>query len=151
MRLPRRRLYCFIIGALIGAAVIAPFFQMLFDRRQVLSLDAKGSSVTPNPARQGDTVTITWQAAAYRNCSGVVIPRIIDSTGRIYEFARVPTVYQDLMRPGDRHFTKTLTLPAVMAPGPARYEAVIIRWCNVVQEYLWPMVDKPFPIPFEVK
>lgn len=149
MRMPRR-LKCWIAGGIIGAAVIAPQLQMLLDRREVLTLDARASHIAPNPAKPGDTITITWRASPIRNCAGVVIPRVIDSTGRIYEFARTPTVYQDLMRPGDREFTKLLTLPTVMAPGPARYEAVVIRWCNVLQEWLWPMVDKPFPIPFVV-
>lgn len=80
----------------------------------------------------------------------MVIPRIIDATGRIYEFSRIPTVYNDVMQPGDRTFTKTMTLPTVMAAGPATYHAVIVRWCNPVQEKVWPMVDAPNPIPFLV-
>ncbi len=145
------RARCWIAGAIIGAAVVAPPLQLLFDRRAVLTLDAAASSIRPNPVKAGDTISITWRAIPHRHCAGTVIPRIIDSTGRIYEFARIPVVYHHIMNFGGQSFTKTLTLPTVMAPGPARYEAVVIRWCNILQEYLWPMVDKPFPIPFVVK
>lgn len=147
----KRQTRCAIMGSFVGVAIIAPVLVMLFDRREVVQLDAGKSYIVPSPARPGTTISITWSAIPLRNCAGTVIPRVIDSTGRIYEFARSATVYQDLMRPGARQFTKALTLPTVMPAGPARYEAVVVRWCNVLQEYLWPMIDRPFPIPFEVE
>lgn len=144
-----RQLVCHALGLSIGLCLTV-FAALLLDRKPVVLLDAGASSVFPNPAHPGDTIAITWSANPLRNCAGSVVPRIIDSTGRIYEFARIPTVYQDLMQPGERSFTKTLTLPLVMAAGPARYQAVVTRWCNRVQEYFWPMIDTPFPILFEV-
>lgn len=145
-----RTVLCQVAAAAIGISITITL-GLFLDRNPVVELDPIKSSIYPNPALPGQTINITWHAIAHRNCSGIVIPRIIDSTGRIYEFTRSSTVYQDIMQPGDRTFTKTLTLPAVMAPGTARYQAVVIRWCNRVQELLWPMVDEPFPIPFEVE
>ncbi len=145
-----RWLTCQILGISTGLAVSVAAV-LLLDRHPPIRLDASRSFITPSPANPGDTITITWAALADRRCGGFIIPRVIDSTGRIYEFARIPVVYHELMKPDATQFSKVLTLPTVMAKGPARYEAVVVRWCNVVQEYLWPMVDAPFPIPFIVK
>lgn len=131
--------------------VLAVFLGLLFDRRTVIELDASQSFIQPNPASPGERIAITWAATAHRNCAGKVIPRLFDSTGRVYEYARIPTVYQDLLAPAKRTFTKEIVLPTVMAYGPAHYEAVVRRWCNPVQQYLWPMTDRPFPIPFVVE
>lgn len=144
-----RNVLCHVIAASTGIA-IAVFAGLLLDRKAVVELDAQASLITPSPSRMGETIYITWSATARRNCAGAVIPRVIDSTGRIFEYARAPTVYQDIMYPGERSFTKSLILPHAMAPGPARYQAVVIRWCNRVQELFWPMIDEPFPIFFEV-
>lgn len=153
MRIPKlthREILCHCAAATVGV-LIAIFVGLLLDRNTVVMLDVSKSSISPNPAPSGGTIQITWSAVAKRNCAGIVIPRVIDSTGRIYEYARTPTVYQDIMRPGERSFTKTLVLPSGMTPGPARYEAIIIRWCNSVQQYFWPMIDQPFPIPMMVE
>lgn len=144
-----RTIMCQIIAAVVGL-IIAWHAVMLFDRSAVVELDSSASYITPNPANMGGAIAITWKAKSYRNCGGEVIPRIIDSTGRIFEYAKTPTVYNVLMRADPAKFTKLLTLPTIMTPGPARYEAVVIRWCNWVQKEFWPMVDKPFPILFEI-
>lgn len=146
----RRQRRCNIIGVLLGLCVVAPPVTMLLDRRAVVDLDAANSFIVPNPARSGQDVSIIWRATSLRNCEGVVIPRIVDSSGRIFEYSRLPTVYRDIMRPGERSFTKIITLPTSMAPGPARYEAIVIRWCNPIQRAIWSMVDRPFPIRFNV-
>lgn len=129
--------------------VLTIFFGLLLDRRTVNDLDGSRSFIQPNPVHAGDRISITWSVIARRHCDGIVYPRVIESTQRIFEYSSLPTVYQDLS-PEWRLFTKELTLPIVMADGPARYEAVIVRWCNWVQRYVWPMTDKPFPIHFIV-
>lgn len=146
---PHRKYLCHAIAAPIGI-LITVFFVQLLDRHPVVVLDAEKSYVSPTPASPGQTVSITWSAVEKRNCDGIAIPRVIDSSGRVFEYAYGPTVYHDLLTPGARSFTKPLTLPLGMAPGRARYEAVVQRWCNWPQRVFWPMVDSPFPIYFEV-
>ena len=144
-----RSVICHSLAAAISLS-FAVFLGMLFDRRPVVDLDATKSFISPAPARPGERIFITWSAVAHRNCAGYTIPRVVESTGRVFEYARTPTVYQDLMAPLARSFTKELILPAIMTSGPARYEAIVIRWCNPVQQYIWPMIDRPFPIYFEI-
>lgn len=144
-----RRLLSNLLSAAIGIS-LAVAIGLLLDRREPITLYSEFSSIQPNPATPGVTIAITWKAKAERQCAGSVIPRIVDSTGRIYEYTPIPTVYHDLMNYNPGTFTKTLQLPEVIAPGLARYEAVVTRWCNSMQQHFWPMVDKPFPIPFTV-
>lgn len=145
---PRRAYLCHAIAAPIGL-LITVFFVQLLDRHPVVLLDPTKSYITPTQASSGQAVTITWSAIEKRNCDGVVVPRVIDNAGRVFEYAHIPTVYHDLLIPGARSFSKSLVLPLGMAPGKARYEAVVIRWCNWAQRLIWPMVDSPFPIYFE--
>lgn len=145
----RRNRVCHAAGAVM-AVLMTWFLFQLFDRHAVVELDASKSYIVPNPAGPGGIVTIVWSAVERRNCAGRVIPRIIDSSGRLFEYAYTPTVYHVLLTPGARSFSKSFTLPTGMAAGRARYEAIVIRWCNSVQQYIWPMQDVPFPIWFDV-
>lgn len=145
-----RLIACHGIAALIGTAMTT-FLVLLLDRRPPAILYPELSSVTPSPARPGETVAITWTVRPERACEGEVIPRIIDSTGRIFEYAPVRTVYQKLtMNKEPQQFSRFMQLPAVIPPGRTRYEAVVHRWCNLVQQYLWPLTDAPAPIPFMI-
>jgi hypothetical protein len=140
---------CHGLAAFIGFCVLT-FLVQILDRHPVVLLDASKSYISPSPAKAGDTVWITWSAIERRNCEGIVIPRVIDRAGRVFEYAYSPTVYHDLLSPAARTFSKPFILPVGMAPGLARYEAVVRRWCNWEQKYFWPMVDEPFPIYFDV-
>jgi hypothetical protein len=149
MKIPRNYI-CQGIAAFLGFFILT-FLVQILDRHPVVTLDASKSYISPNPANAGETVYITWSALEHRNCEGIAIPRVIDSAGRVFEYAYVPTVYHDLLSPNARSFSKQFTLPVGMAPGQARYEAIVRRWCNWEQKYFWPMVDEPFPIYFDVK
>lgn len=140
------RLTMFMISACITYVAV-----LIFDRRPVLLLDASLSFITPSPAVPGKPIYITWAAKPMRSCEGVVVPRIIDSTGRIYEFSPAPTVYTELLIGEKKTFVKTLTLPTVMTSGQAKYQAIVYRWCNKLQYLFWPMIDAPFPILFDVE
>lgn len=145
----RRAAVCHVAAAAVGLCVFA-FLWLLLDRGPVLILQQNDSYVLPDPAPQGHRISIVWSAIERRNCDGVVIPRVVDSSGRVFEYARQPAIYHDLMQPGKRSFTKTLRLPLGMAPGPARYEPIVLRWCNPIQQLVWPLRDPPLVIAFTV-
>jgi hypothetical protein len=146
----RRRNFVCHAAAVVTAFGVTYFLFQLFDRNPVVELDAAKSYITPNPAVPGGNVNIVWSAVEKRNCAGRVIPRVIDSAGRVFEYAYTPTVYHDLMRRDVRSFSKAFTLPIGMAPGRAQYAPIVTRWCNPVQQYIWPMQEAPFPIWFDV-
>lgn len=138
-------------SALVASALVTMFLYALLDRSPVVELDLAQSYVRPNPATAGETIWITWSATELRNCRGLAIPRVFDSNGRVYDYASRDTAYHDLLSETPRSFTRPIVLPTVMSSGTAKYEAVVIRWCNVIQKHIWPMVDAPFPLYFTVK
>ena len=149
-----RRQYCARVrqnlGPLVVGVVVAIAASMLFNRSICVSLDSSKSYIEPAAAKPGERIAIVWQANAYSQCQGMIIPRLIDSTGRIFEYDPVPAVYHDLMVDNPGTFTKFITLPTVITPGRARYDAVVFRWRNFLQKHFWPMREKPFPIWFEI-
>lgn len=149
MRTSTRTLACKGIAVFVGACITI-FFLQLLDRRSPVTLFPRLATILPNPAPPGSLISITWTVRAERACAGEIIPRVIDSGGIVHEYAHIPTVYHAIMDGNPGTFTKQIQLPNVIMAGPARYEAVVIRWCNQVQHWLWPIIDPPFPIHFEI-
>lgn len=143
-----RRFACHAMAATIGL-LISFFMIALLDRRPPLRIEP-GAHIDPDPVKIGGTITLTWGVTVDRNCAGEVISRLIDSTGRIYEYDRGPATYKDMTRPFPQYYTKNIALPTVMPLGKTQYDSIIARWCNPIQQYLWPMVEHTQPVWFEI-
>lgn len=143
-----RRLTCHAIAATL-ALFISFFMIALLDRRPPLRIEP-GSYISPDPVKPGGAIILTWSVTLDRNCEGEVISRLIDSTGRIYEYDRGPATYKDMTRPSPQFYTKSIVLPVVMPPGKTQYDSIITRWCNPIQEHLWPMVEHTQSVWFEI-
>lgn len=130
------------IAITLGTVVVAPFFILLFDRREPIELGE--AMIEPSGSvNSGQEVTITWSAVERRaGCDGEFERRVIDSTGRIFPYRREPTVYRLTYNAKAQIFTRQFRLPNGLAPGRAIITTVGTRWCNSVQKYLW-------PIPFQ--
>jgi hypothetical protein len=124
------------MAAAVGLTVSVPFV-LLLDRREVLVIHEV--EIVPNPVAPGGQLTLNWTATERRNCAGVVNRRIIDSRGVVVFLNPVPTVYHDLMVATPRRFATTFSIPRSVSPGPATYVSNVLRWCNVLQETIWPM------------
>lgn len=132
----------FIITASIISMVSVTYIgTLLLDRRSVLSIESV--VISPNPVRPGETISITWSGVAHRSCDGEVIRQIVDSSGRVFDYARIDTAYHDIAHRGvPKTFTRYLQTPADMAPGPAEYRTIVRRWCNSLQRIFWPMIER---------
>lgn len=151
MRKPHRSPARLISSVIISTAITYAAFQVL-DRRTVVEI--YGTWITPNPATPGHPITITWEAKALRpGCGGEVRRKIIDSTGRVFEFSVVPTVFRENTADGSGRFSREIVLPVEIAPGPASYVARVTRWCGWLQKTLWPMDENGLgsPIRFTIK
>lgn len=143
-----RRVACHIAAAAFAIAVISPVAIMLLDRRTVLEItDAK---IEPSPVEVGGTAVITWTAIEWRNCEGTFRRVIVDSENVEHQFGAEWTVYHDAMQVTPRQFRKTFTIPTAAHAGPATYFTYIVRWCNVIQKYVWPMRETSPRIAFEI-
>lgn len=126
--------------------IAAPLF-MLLDRRPVIQIS--DNALTPTIAHPGDHMTVTWTAKEYRNCAGTVRRRVIDGIGKIHEFKAEQTNYHETLKDSNQ-FQGHFMLPVGLAPGAATYAPIVERYCNVVQQYFWPMRDDPPPVKFTI-
>jgi len=134
--------------ASVVAMIISVPFVMVLDRRAVLTIHSVSSS--PEVVAPGGIIFLSWEATEHRNCSGIVYRRIVDSKGTVFNMAPVPTVYHDLMVLTPRRFSTSFNVPIGMATGPAKYISNTERWCNVLQEHIWPLAGPQFTVSFMV-
>lgn len=147
--MPKRDWICHLAAASFSLLIVTPPTLMLLDRRDPAVL--QHGSITPNPARAGDYVTLMWNIKEYRACDGEFTPIIIDSGKKVHFFARQPTIYRYNLSPDGSKFYKVLQLPAALPPGNTVYVVRVQRWCNALQKYFWPIESKTGSIEFEVK
>ena len=144
---PLRSALCHFLAAFVGICVVTPPVIMLLDRRAPIAVEE--ISISPNPARPGDTMTMRWLAREFRDCGGTVIRRFIGSDHIIRETVQLPVVFHDRADGTPKAFEVRFQLPH-LPPGEAIYQGVVLRYCNVVQKILWPIVYYAPPVKFMV-
>jgi hypothetical protein len=135
------------ICLVLAVLVITPPSIMLFDRREPVTIIS--GTLEPNTIRSGDPVIVTWTIKENRSCSGDLRRVVVDSVGKVHEFIIEPTIYHEVLT-SPRTFVKRFNMPYGMAPGAATYYGVGTRWCNVLQQFIWPMPFKSPGISFTV-
>ena len=137
------------IWLVVFILVLGTPLALLLDRRE--PVEVTNGTITPFFVRNGQVVVVTWVAKEGRVCDGEIRRIIVDSIGRIHDFAREPAVHRDITTAySTRKFSRTFTMPLGMAPGPAIYYVVGYRWCNFFQEHIWPIYFRSEEIKFEV-
>lgn len=120
---------------------------LVLDRRPVVTLhDVK---IVPEYVRPGQLASIVWRATEHRNCAGEVQRTITDAANVRHVFKPEPTAYHEAMGETTRTFARSFRIPSGAAQGRAVHNAVILRWCNPIQEW-WPMVERPLSAYFNV-
>lgn len=143
------RYWCHLMAATSMLFVVVTPSIMLLDRRQPLVVEAV--SLLPNVAYAGDTLTMRWAAREYRNCEGFVIRRFVGGHDKvIHETIAQRTVYHGNADSQLREFEIQFVIPNNLGPGPYTYEPVTIRWCNILQQYLWPIVTHTPTVSFSI-
>lgn len=145
-----RRLWCHTLAATFMSVFIAAPLIMIFDRRDPINIEA--ISLMPNRARAGDTMTMRWSATIHRaGCSGVVIRRYIGAVDKVIrETVGQPTVFRGTAGKKTEDFEIQFVVPNNLGPGPYTYEPLVKRWCNPLQQHLWPIVTHQMPVEFTV-
>ena len=142
-----RSVLCHLFGAMCGLTITFTAWLVL-DRRDPVILEH--GELIPNEVRNGDRAIIVWHITELRLCAGDLRRVIIDSSNKVHEFAKEATVYHDLVVKGSRTFSKNFTMPYGMAPGPANYYGIGTRWCNVLQQNIWPIFFRSPAVPFTI-
>jgi hypothetical protein len=137
------RIGAHILGMLIAGAV-AWFLVLLFDRGEVVRMEFAGFQ--PNILVAGEPASVTWKTKVLRtDCDGTVQRKIIDSHGIEFVYQMNRTVFSPEHAIRDQ-FTGQFIVPIAAAPGIATHITAPVRWCNVVQKYVWPMRNERYEV-----
>jgi hypothetical protein len=121
---------------------------MLFDRGEVVRMEFAGFQ--PNILVQGEPASVTWKTKVFRtDCDGVVQRKIVDSHGIEFVYQINRTVLNPQSAIKDQ-FTGNFTVPLAIAPGLATHITAPVRWCNIVQKYIWPMRNERYEVKVPV-
>jgi hypothetical protein len=139
---------CHILPALFSMLIVVPVVLMLSDRLDPVVVH---NSVVSGDMRPGGVIRVDWSATALRSCDGEVRRRIISSSGIIHEYDVVPTVFRLDDDRAKRSFSREITLPTSIAPGPAIHSAIVRYYCNPLQRWLhWPIMPSREDVRFVI-
>jgi len=143
------RLYlCHFVAALTACFIVTPIFIAVFDRRAVITI--ADVSLTPIKVKSGDQVTLNWTATEHRNCAGEVKRFVVSAHGIWHTVGVDATVYHEAMQRTPKKFTTSFYVPKSIEAGPAKYVSYVTRWCNIFQKIIWPIIEPPMIINFEI-
>lgn len=129
-----------IIASLALTYVVIELFGNRYQPRTVTNAEILPlSGVIP-----GATASVVYTAKDERQCGGYVRRWIIDSSRVVYDLQNNDIFYHGI-NPADASlpfkFVREFPVPLNIAPGPASYHTQSVRWCNIFQEYFWPMIS----------
>ncbi len=113
---------------------------LLMDRRP--AVETTDFHLEPAVVRPGQKVEAVWTVKSLRaNCRGIVHRRMIDSQRQVFAFSSTYAVLH-----GDAGTTSTYrtvwTIPMGISPGSAILQRNTERWCNPLQQWIWPMQEQ---------
>lgn len=151
-----RRKLCNVCAALFSLMLVFPFVFMTLDREIPIKLSY--GKMVPNEIESGSVVSVTWSVIKVRtfgdgvlDCQGTFVRRITDAGGFVTDTKPQPTISYKLI--GDKNegeINKDFVMP-VLLPGPAIYQITTTYWCNPIQKYFLPIVNKEEQVHFIVK
>jgi hypothetical protein len=151
-----RRKLCNACAALFSLLLVFPIVFMALDREMPIKLSY--GKLVPNEIESGSVVSATWSVIKVRtfghgllDCQGTFVRRITDSGGFVTDTKPQPAISYKLI--GDKNegeINKEFVMP-VLLPGPAIYQITTTYWCNPIQKYFLPIVNKEEAVHFIVK
>ena len=126
-----------VLILLIGGGTIFLIFAL--DRRP--AVDALGIEFVDKVVTTGTNPSVQWKTRVRREgCGGRIWPRWIDSKGIVYLEPPEPIPFRLGIPSGDITYSRPRHVPDMNA-GEAIFHPGAERWCNPVQEYLFPMAE----------
>lgn len=146
-----RKMKCWLVFLILAIGIPAA---MLLDRREPITLVS--GRIVPFEVRNGGKATVVWRAVEKRACDGEytrVVISGLDGARQHHAFGiRERTIYRATLTGfgTETTFSRVVDFPTGMVAGPAIYTTYGVRWCNVLQQYFWPIPFKGLEIPFMV-
>ena len=105
--------------------------------------------IEPNPAHPGELANLVYTANNTETCDGVVYKWVVDLRGTKHVLAVDVAAYHSVESKVEVYH-KPFYVPLGAAPGPAFYKSHVVRYCNAVQEFIWPTTDD-YTVPFVIE
>ena len=130
----RRTLFvAFILGLLV---FVFPMYQLVVPRSPVV--ETTDFHMEPFTVRVGQMVEAVWTDKTLRvGCEGTVYRRFVGQEGEVWIFTPVLTVHHGVVGKSETFHT-AWKIPH-MPVGKGVFQKNIKRYCNIFQEYIWPM------------
>lgn len=145
----------FKLGSLVMVAVLLLcFYWLVIDRSPAVVVD-QGRAVAYEQQPDGSFLTwVHWKGTRYRSCSGTSKRWLVGESGIILPLAEIPYPPDPKDRPiGPYEWEVPIHIPAYyISSGHTKgeYRIRILYACNPLQEIMWPIVEEPDPVPFEL-
>ena len=149
MMSPWRRLACHIFP-IICALLLGYIAIELFGNRYPPRLISK-AEIIPHSVQAGTPAEVKYTARDERSCSGRTRRWITDSTGVIYDLSQI-YVFEHLPNESSSAeftFVHEFPVPFGAHAGSAVLHISTTRWCNIFQEWLWPITSSE-ELSFEI-
>ena len=104
--------------------------------------DEAETTITPNPARGGEMVTVNWKMSIDRVCPGSSSRSLIDADTGLVIATYDATPISAVVQTGDRNLIRTFQLPRGLPPRVG-YKSTICFRCNVLQALMPLCVSTP--------
>ena len=127
------------VKAGVFLTLITVFTILLLDRRPVVM--AISVNFPDAKVQVGGIARVVWVVEERRHgCAGRIYPLWVDAEGTVFDEPpdTVPARYDPVHR---MTFSRWRKVPDGMAPGMATFSPKAVRWCNFIQEYIWPIED----------
>ncbi len=138
-----------VLWLLTMAALGSWLAVMSLDNEPPYVWDASETSITPNPAKGGEMVTVNWKMTINRICPGSSSRSLIDADTGMVIATYDATPVSAVIRTGDKSLIRTFQLPRGLPPRVG-YKSTICFRCNVLQALMPLCVSTP-TIKFRVE
>jgi hypothetical protein len=123
---------------MLGLVIFVVPMYLLLDRSSAVETEIH---FDPDHVLPGQQVQVVWSVKVLRpQCRGLVHRSMIDSQGRIFAFDSIASVIHGEVGTTDTYYYGW-SIPIGISPGPAVFRRNTERWCNPLQQWLWPMQE----------
>jgi hypothetical protein len=132
----RRTLYlAFVLGLFV---FVFPMYEIIVPRSPVV--ETTNFRIVPSTVKVGQMVEAVWTDKTLRTgCEGIVYRRFTAGAGESWIFGPTPTAHHGVVGEVET-FHSSQRIPNMPA-GTGKFRKGIKRWCNIFQEYIWPMSE----------
>lgn len=143
-----------ITSLIIFLGLMLCFYWLVLDREPAVVVES-GRAVAYERQADGSYLTwVHWKGTRYRQCTGTSKRWLVGENGIILPLEEIPYPPEVRTRPlGPYEWEVPIRVPQYYITSghtSGEYRIRILYACNPLQEIVWPIVEEPDPVPFEL-